>query len=119
MSSGSRLLRGTGISRMVTVDDSWRPYRRFGDPNWNPAASVPPKERQEAPRLPPAAARVRAVARMAEFDRLRTEEGLTTAQAGVIVGISESHARKYERLRKRALAENAVPTQHEKEAIDA
>jgi hypothetical protein len=69
------------------------------------AKGAPPKqERQEAPRLSPAEARARAARRRAEFARLRGE-GLTTAQAGAAVGISDSHARKYERDRKKALAE--------------
>ena len=90
---------------MVTVVEGWKPYRRNGDPEWNPAASAPPpRERQEAPRLSPAEARARAARRRAEFARLRGE-GLTTAQAGAAVGISDSHARKYERDRKKALAE--------------
>lgn len=109
MIRAARRLRGAGVSAVVTVVEDWKPYRRFRDPDWNPAASAPPKEeRREAPRLPPAAARARAARRRAEFARLRTEEGLTTAQAGEAVGISDSHARKYERDRVKALAEKAV-----------
>ena len=106
MIRGTRLLRGTGVSPVITVVGDWKGYHRLKDPNWNPGADAPPKqERQEAPRLSPAEARERAAARRAEFARLRTEEGLTTAEAGIAVGISESHARKYERDRKKALAE--------------
>jgi hypothetical protein len=105
---GRRLLRGAGPAQQVVVDELAKPYRYRGIPGWDPAAVPAPRASREAPRLPRGQARQRAGERMAEFGRLRAA-GVDPATAGTLVGVSGSHARKYEQRRKRALAEAAVP----------
>lgn len=86
MNRGEHLLRGSGIAQQVEV--GWRPYFRFGDVNWDPAAlgvmSSPAEER---------------AARAEKFDLLR-EAGLSVPEAGAALGMTPESARWHERRRR-------------------
>jgi hypothetical protein len=84
---GERLLRGSGMSQQVG-QPSWKPYHRFGDKSWDPAALGPiPTVEQERE------------ARAAEFARLR-ESGLGVYASAAAVGLANATGRLYERERK-------------------
>jgi hypothetical protein len=71
-------------------------YRRFGDPDWDPAkVAFPPPQRMTVNRL-----REQSGQRHKRFAELRAE-GMPWDEAGAAVGISRKTAWRYEQERKR------------------
>jgi len=101
----SRRLRGTGAGIAVpAASRQFRPYRRFGNPDWNPGKDIPPRtEKPKSTWRPPGISSrpEDAAGRRAEFARLRQEERLSAAEAGKRVGLTPATAAKYETRRKR------------------
>jgi hypothetical protein len=104
---GERLLRGSGVAQQVSVAEGWKPYRRFGQQDWDPAAVGPMNAPEPgtgfAAERARAARRAMAEARRAEFAEHRAG-GLGVAEAGAAVGVTAATAKAYERLRKAGAA---------------
>lgn len=84
---GEQLLRGSGMAQRVELER--KPYRRFGDPAWDPAKLGPiPTVEQERE------------ARHEAFARLRSC-GMGVGAAAAAIGLSASTGRWYERERLR------------------
>lgn len=89
--------RGTGLASQNGL--TRKPYLRFGNPDYDPAA-VP---RSPQAGVTPAQKRAEAEERRARFAQLREQEGKTPAEAAEVLGISAETARKYETKRRAAL----------------
>jgi DNA-directed RNA polymerase specialized sigma24 family protein len=94
-----------GIARTGTFLEG-KPYRRFGNPDWDPAAGLsepaaPGRGLHPAHEALRARQKAAAEARQRKFAAHRSE-GLSVAEAAGLIGISVKTARRYEAERKRA-----------------
>lgn len=89
MSRGT--VRATGITQESAASmASSRPYRYRGRRDWNPASLGPMRDAREVEREK----------RIAEFIRLREDEGLSIAAASRAVGVGRKAGTDYELLRR-------------------